>query len=278
MRKDANASDSLMIDAMRRVGRVADDLGLPFLVIGATARMLLLERIHGLESGRRTLDVDYGVAVGSWDDDMRLRAMLVESGDFAPDSQRSQRMHFRNTVTVDIIPFGGVENEHAEIEWPGDDGVLLNVLGLADLLPSAIPVDVGDGLHVPIISPEGLLVSKLVAWQERGKSEPGRDVTDIGYVLRNAERIIGMEKLYEDHLSILVEADYRTGVAAAQVLAVRLTAQLRSSVREQLQQRVDTQLHEDSELVRDLRKHAGFNDASQALALLEGFARGLTNK
>lgn len=277
MRKDADELDPAMTEAMRCVGRVATDLGLPVLIIGATARMLLLERVYGLEPGRHTLDVDYGVAVDSWSDDIRLRAALVDTREFVPDLKRSQRMLFRETVTVDIIPFGGVENERAEIEWPGDDGVLLNVLGLSDLLPSAIRVDVG-GLQVPVIGPEGLLVSKLVAWRERRKSDPGRDVVDIGYVLGNAERIIGLEKLYEDHLDILVNADYRSGAAAVQVLAARLVAQLRPQVREQLRHWLDPQLREDSELVRDLRKYAGFNDASGALALLEAFARGLSGR
>lgn len=275
MRKEADPPDDLMVEAMKAVADTADKQGIRILVIGATARALLLEGVYGLEQGRRTLDVDYAMAVDSWGADRQLRDALVNHHGFERDLHRAQRLKYRETVFTDIIPFGGIENERGEIEWPDDEGVRLNVLGFTELLSSAVHVRVDDTLHVPVISPEGLLVSKLLAWRERGSNMPGRDAADIGYILRHAESIVGREALFEDYMTAVVSSDYRLDVAAANVLGTRLAEQLGEKTLGYLQTLLTAQSAEDSPLTRDLLQYGGFVSASGCLELLVGLMNGL---
>jgi predicted nucleotidyltransferase len=226
LRKEAKSPDFLMVEAMKAVAEVADKQEIRILVIGATARALLLEGVYGLEPGRRTLDVDYAIAVDSWDDDRLLRETLENHHDFERDHHRAQRLNYRDVISVDIIPFGGIENEQGEIEWPNEDGVRLSVLSFSDLIESAVPVVVDGNLHVPVVSPEGLLASKLVAWDERRIEMPGRDAADIGYILRHAERIIGRDALFERHMVAVESSGYRLDMAAVSALGSRLAEQL----------------------------------------------------
>ena len=58
---------------LKSLGRVAHALqaaaepaGVNFLLVGATARDLMLRYAHGIEPARQTVDVDFAVMVNSW--------------------------------------------------------------------------------------------------------------------------------------------------------------------------------------------------------------------
>ena len=55
-----------ILDALQKIGETATELRIPFLLIGAMARDMLLEHVHDMSKERRTMDVDIGVMVGSW--------------------------------------------------------------------------------------------------------------------------------------------------------------------------------------------------------------------
>lgn len=51
---------------------LANRLSVPILLFGATARDVLFFHMHGIESGRRTMDVDISVQLPDWDAYQRL--------------------------------------------------------------------------------------------------------------------------------------------------------------------------------------------------------------
>ena len=54
-------------------------LGIDFLVVGATARDMVLVHGYGATIERGTSDVDFGMNVASWDEFNALRARLLEA-------------------------------------------------------------------------------------------------------------------------------------------------------------------------------------------------------
>jgi predicted nucleotidyltransferase len=59
------------------VSEAAGSLGLPFFVVGATARDMIFELGHGFPSKRGTLDRDFGVRVSSWAEFEKLRTLTT---------------------------------------------------------------------------------------------------------------------------------------------------------------------------------------------------------
>ena len=55
--------DPLSVALFATLSEAADSLGIPFFVVGATARDMIFELGHGLPSRRATLDKDFGVRV-----------------------------------------------------------------------------------------------------------------------------------------------------------------------------------------------------------------------
>jgi len=106
--------DALTIAVSREIDRVARDLELPYFLAGAMARDILLTHVFGIAIGRATRDVDFGVAVGNWEQFDLIKDRLIGTGRFTRAEKISQRIYYESHESnagypVDIIPFGGVE-------------------------------------------------------------------------------------------------------------------------------------------------------------------------
>jgi len=58
--------DLLLIEVMRELDTATKKVDIPFFIVGATARDLVLEYGFDLNPGRATADIDIGVRVSSW--------------------------------------------------------------------------------------------------------------------------------------------------------------------------------------------------------------------
>jgi predicted nucleotidyltransferase len=77
------------------VERVTRAAGAPFLLVGATARDVLLWGVHGLRTYRATNDIDVAVALPGWDQyDEILRGLLAIEG-FSPDPKVPHRVRWQ---------------------------------------------------------------------------------------------------------------------------------------------------------------------------------------
>jgi predicted nucleotidyltransferase len=80
--------DPSIIRVLRALDPIARAAHCDYFVAGATARDLILVNVHGLRPGRATRDIDFGIAVESWDQFARLKERLIATGDFQPDGGR----------------------------------------------------------------------------------------------------------------------------------------------------------------------------------------------
>jgi predicted nucleotidyltransferase len=168
---------------MREVDTVAKDLCLPYFLVGAMARDVLLGHVFGLNPGRATRDVDVAFALAGWEQFRQLQDRLISGGRFVAVRDVVHRLLFRldggdQRCLVDLIPFGGVEHLVHTIAWPPDMQVIMHVAGYGDALQTVLLVQVEQGLLVRVASLPGLAMLKLFAWQEQGL-EDARDATDL---------------------------------------------------------------------------------------------------
>jgi len=69
-----------------------------YLLTGSLPREIALYHVFGLDKGRGTADVDFGISVQSWEQFEQLRAAFLASGqfekDFNPLGRSSKLTHF----------------------------------------------------------------------------------------------------------------------------------------------------------------------------------------
>jgi predicted nucleotidyltransferase len=192
-----------IVETLRMVINPADALGIPTLVVGAAARDLVLEYHYGLGSQRATRDIDFGIAVDSWEKFDRLIEALVASGNFKRAVNVAHRLIVINPgVVVDIIPFGDVESPAGHIAWPPDQAIIMSTHGFKEAYQSALTLRLASGLESRVVSPAGLALLKLIAWLDRYEQ---RDAQDLAFVMSNYLDAGNKDRLYTEHVDLIDE-------------------------------------------------------------------------
>jgi predicted nucleotidyltransferase len=62
----AGKLDRLIVDTFDAVSRATSQLETPYIIVGATARDLILHHGHGMGIARATRDIDFGIEVPDW--------------------------------------------------------------------------------------------------------------------------------------------------------------------------------------------------------------------
>jgi len=200
-----------MADVVRAVQAQTGDT--PILLVGATARDILLTYAHGIAIARGTADIDFALATQNWLAFESIRTSLIETGEFTAARDTKHRLLYKNGMPVDIIPFDGVEGTNRHIEWPPKHDVAMNVLGYREALKCAELVRLPGESVLSVISLPALMLVKLIAWSERGRDAPGKDAYDLYLVLQNYLDAGNSQRLSGDAAYLLDDTfDYsRTG-------------------------------------------------------------------
>jgi predicted nucleotidyltransferase len=102
-----------VLDALYTLKDVADSLNIPFFVVGASARDLILKHCYGIEPPRKTGDIDLGVQVANWEQFKELTESLIATGQFFP-TKEPQRF-LCGLILIDIVPFGPITGDKKKI-------------------------------------------------------------------------------------------------------------------------------------------------------------------
>jgi predicted nucleotidyltransferase len=225
-----------------------------------------------LNTGEATKDVDFALAMDSWEQYQALVDHLLQTGHFERDRHIEHRLTFRKAMKLDLLPFGGVENPDGRLAWPPDGSIHMTTLGFREAFDHAIPVTIAPSIAIRFASPAGLALLKLVAWNERRQETQGKDARDLALVLRNYLSAGNASRLYDNHVDLLDSEHFDYELAGARILGRDLADWLDDSLRQHVEKILD----------RGLSKTTGFPlardfslEPEKAIQLLDSFRLGL---
>jgi predicted nucleotidyltransferase len=257
-----NAEFDLTAEVVRRLAPLAAECGADLLLVGAAARDLLVTARTGDLPLRRTNDVDIAIAVGGWADFACVTRTLDRVG--------AAEHKFRVVgVEVDVVPFGGVEDAERTIRWPDDH--VMNVLGFAEALRSAVSVMLPGGVVVGVASLPAQVVLKVNAWRDRGHYD-GRDAIDLLTLLRAYSEGDYLTELYERHGDSLERHDFDPVLAGADRLGYEAGALLAVDDRAVVTTLLDGECSGDGRLPAAMGRDVARN-RELLLALYDGMRR-----
>lgn len=235
----AGKIDPATVEVLELVEQIARGLSLPYVVIGATARDLILHHHYGAKIQRATQDVDFAIQVADWPAFEALRQALLERG--YRDTKRMHRLISPANGVVDIVPFGEIEEDGSKIAWPPAGEIQMTVLGLAEALETAVRVRLSadTNLTVPVATPVGLIVLKLIAWTERPAELRVKDATDIAYIVESYERLPAVQEECYDDVELMKAHGWDIALAAAEMLGRHAGPVLRSETAALLERLID---------------------------------------
>lgn len=208
----------LFVEILIEIEWVAKTRNLPFVVIGATSRDIILQLAHDIETARATVDIDIGVMVAGWDQFTELKEELFESAKFKP-SKHTQRLEYDDNFPVDIIPFGAISDSDNSISWPPDGAIKINITGFQECYQHSISVKINSSpeLVVMVASLEGLAILKLISWDDNIERRI-KDAADIFLIMGKYLDAGNTDRLFEEGLDLVEDNGYDYEISSARFL------------------------------------------------------------
>ncbi len=191
------------------------------MLVGATARDVLLDHVFGIAPRRATYDIDFAVAVKDWGQFGALRAHLLAQGRFIEGGGAQQRLRYVGEngdldTMLDLVPFGGIAGENKAVAWPPDMKIMINMAGYDEVFAAAEVVQYTPDFAGSVVSLPGLAILKLIAWADRGR-ENDRDARDLIHLMANYTHAGNADRVYDD-ADLLQTAGYDTDLVAVYLL------------------------------------------------------------
>jgi predicted nucleotidyltransferase len=275
--------DKFTVELFENIVNVAGSMNAPFFVVGATARDIIFKYGYGIDTIRATNDIDLGVEVSDWDQYTKLREDLIATGEFEP-TREPQRLGYKESILIDIIPFGAIANPNGSFCWPPNHEIEMNTLGFYESYQHALIVRLKTepDLDIKFANPAGLALMKLISWDDR-LPERSKDAKDLRFLTCSYIDAGNEKRLFEeeaDLIEILKESgSYDYMRASARLLGRDISAIANPETKERLLKILEKESGEKdySRLVRDMIDISvpDSSDFDENLALLEELKAGI---
>jgi predicted nucleotidyltransferase len=212
--------EDIVLDAIATIKTVAEEKGVSFFLVGAMARDFILEHWHKIPTSRATLDIDFGIRVPGWNEFLRLKQGLIDTGDFQKE-RAINRLFYSDRLRIDLIPFGPIEENGRKIFWPPNQDIVMSVLGFEDSFNNSLTVQLRKDpmLEIKIATLAGLAIMKLISWDDR-YPERAKDASDLKTIIYSYTDAGNSERIF-DELIEFVDSDQFDYVAAGAIILGR---------------------------------------------------------
>lgn len=210
--------DDSTIQLFEIVARVTESLDIPFFVVGAMAREIILVYCHNIRTTRVTEDIDLGVQVSNWDKYEQLREGLVATGSFT-EARKPERLLYEQVRRVDVIPFGTITDPDGAITWPSDHETVMSTLGFDEAYQNSMTVRLRSDppLDIQFASLAALAALKIIAWNEN-YTRRQRDAQDLLLFMQNYLDAGNQGRLHNQERDLVDVEDFDYVRAGARLL------------------------------------------------------------
>ena len=171
-------------------------IGIHACLIGAQARVIWLEHVHGLKAGRATEDTDFAIQVEDWAQFEALSRHLTDHCSWFRRSRQGQRFVSSSGRIVDLVPCGGVAVDDP-VTLPPDHTHRMDVRGFELAVSESVGIEYGEGQRVRIAPLHILVLLKLVSWWDReiGKEKDAQDLVTLlrSYADTDADNLLALD-------------------------------------------------------------------------------------
>jgi predicted nucleotidyltransferase len=276
--------DSSLAEVLQRVNQVATALGIRFFVVGAMARIIVLEYCHDIRPARGTRDLDIAVEVKGWDEFHRLTEGLVDTGNFS--ASREPQTFRSGAYRVDIVPFGRIADARGKISWPPEHEVFMTTMGVKEAHECAMNLRLSDqpALDIKVATIPGLALMKVISWHDSYPERP-KDAEDLLILMNHYSEAGNEERLYEEENELLQAEGFDLVIAGIRLLGRDMARIAKDPTGKVVASILQNEIQEEHRyrLVQDMIKGARiFDKFSETLEklkkLAEGFNAGLHKK
>ena len=211
-----NLDNPLLKELLMRLTEFFRKIDTEFFIIGATARDLVLHNVYGHQPNRKTFDLDIAVGISDWEQFDTIVDALPKEHNFAKDKNQLQRFIYKDFFKIDIVPFGGIANEHGNIYWQPGGERRMSVVGFQQMAQFTLTIWIDKELKVKVASLPGVFILKLTAWKDRYLTN-NKDAYDMALLLENYFSIFA-ERVATEHFDLFEAEEFDEFIAGGQLI------------------------------------------------------------
>ena len=246
--------ESIRLAVLEGIANIADSEDIPFFIVGATARDLILAKGYNIRPFRATLDIDIGVRVPDWNQYKKLKEGLVGTGEFK-EAKEFQRLIFHDRLDVDLIPFGPIADKMGNIKWPPDEEIVMHIIGFEEAFANSQILRLRDDpiFEIKVATLAGLAVMKIISWKD-GYPNRRKDASDLALIMGNYTDAGNAERFFNEHSDLVDSEDFDYVNAGVRLLGRDIATILSADLKERVLEILDkeTGMQERHKLVEDM--------------------------
>ena len=262
------------INALLAIKEIADHLNIPFFIVGATARDILLEHFHNIRAPRMTTDIDLGVKVPDWGKFKTLTDSML-AGDKFTKAKENQR-YIYNDILIDIVPFGDISDKNKTVKWPPEHDIILSTLGFDEAYEFSVLFKLSSDplLEVKVPTISGLVIMKLISWNEKYPDRT-KDAEDLLFIMEKYVDVIDQDYLYDNEADLLKEEDFDNQISCIRLLGRDIAKISNTDTFNKIKEILSSETDEQSQyrLIPDMVNV--LNDFDKVLFLLNKLKQGI---
>ena len=244
--------ESIRLAVLEGIANIADSEDIPFFIVGATARDLILAKGYNIRPFRATLDI--GVRVPDWNQYKKLKEGLVGTGEFK-EAKEFQRLIFHDRLDVDLIPFGPIADKMGNIKWPPDEEIVMHIIGFEEAFANSQILRLRDDpiFEIKVATLAGLAVMKIISWKD-GYPNRRKDASDLALIMGNYTDAGNAERFFNEHSDLVDSEDFDYVNAGVRLLGRDIATILSADLKERVLEILDkeTGMQERHKLVEDM--------------------------
>ncbi|MEA2006140.1 MAG: nucleotidyl transferase AbiEii/AbiGii toxin family protein [Acidobacteriota bacterium] len=237
---------------------------------------------YSIPTIRATLDIDFGVRVPNWDQYLKLKQCLIETGEFT-DTEDVHRLMYHSNLRIDLIPFGPIADSKSTIKWLPNQEIVMSILGFEESFRHSQTVRLKSNpkLEVKIVTLAGLAAMKIISWKY-GYPERDRDASDLALIIRHYTDAGNVERIFIEASDLIDSVNFDYVSVGARLLgrdvAAILTTDIKDVVLETLNN--ETGKRDRYRLIEDMMKSGILtsNDFEDVLRWLEELKAGILER
>lgn len=215
----SNKLEPNFLECINIISEITDKFGIPFLLIGATARDIIFEHLHGVKSPRITMDIDIAVEVAAWNSYDLIKNELLNKYGFVATDQIQRFRHKEKEIILDVVPFGSIAKD-GNLIWRENQNSM-NVSALSEINKRSQIIHIENHFDLKIPATEDLIVLKLLSWNDTYPLRP-RDAEDILFMIKNYERIFEIESIFDNYPDIIEKEGFDLTFTCCVILGIKI--------------------------------------------------------
>ena len=135
---------------LKTMESVFSRFGVDFYLVGAVARDIHLSKKEGFAARRKTEDVDIAVMITDEKLFYAVKDALIATGEFEANETEAIKVIYQQSIEVDLLPFGGIENELRETRLSKPKLFVMEMPGFNEMYDYVETITVEEGLTLNI--------------------------------------------------------------------------------------------------------------------------------